>query len=95
MFYPKWFICYKLISTLGFHPEALPTSELHPDPPQHTQEELGDPHHICFVPRTTGTNRYHCLFYFVHTKYVSYCSVKFCPAIIFVVILCTRIIVSR
>ena len=33
--------CYKLVSTLGFHPEALPTSELHPGPHQHTKEDLG------------------------------------------------------
>ena len=32
---------YKLFGTLGFHLEASPTLELHPGPPQHTQEELG------------------------------------------------------
>ena len=35
------------VSTLGFHPEAVPTSELHPGPPKHTQEELRGPFHIC------------------------------------------------
>ena len=32
---------YKVFGTLVFHLEASPTSELHPGPPQHTQEELG------------------------------------------------------
>ena len=45
--YLKCFICYKLVSTLEFHPETLPTLELYPGTPQHTQEELGDPHPIC------------------------------------------------
>ena len=45
--YLKCFIRYRLVRTFGFHPEALPTSEPPPGPPQHTQEELGDPHHIC------------------------------------------------
>ena len=36
--YLKCFMCYKPVSTLGFHPEALPTSELHPGPPQQSLE---------------------------------------------------------
>ena len=46
LFWSLGYCDYRTI-TMGFHPEALTMLELHPGPPQHTQEDLGDPSHIC------------------------------------------------
>ena len=58
--YLKCSFYYKIVGTLGFHPEALPTSELHLGPPQHTQEEFGRSSPISVSPKSTGPNTFGC-----------------------------------